>query len=97
MRSRLVASALCSAEIFARQCLPVIPHDTSAQQASACLKACRPWHHVEQLSLIENIRAASDPEFAPWLLRIEDGLNGVTVDLDHYGCHGIGLAYSQEA
>ena len=76
-----------------RQCLPVIPHGTSAQQASACLKACRLWHHVEQLSLIENIRAEGDPEFAPWLLRIGDGLDGVTVDLDH---HGIGLTYSQE-
>jgi hypothetical protein len=76
-----------------RQCLPVIPHGTSAQQASACLKACRLWHHVEQLPLIDNIRAAGDPEFAPWLLRIGDGLDGVTVDLDH---HGIGLTYSQE-
>ena len=76
-----------------RQCLPVIPHGTSAQQASACLKACRLWHHVEQLSLIENIRAESDPDFAPWLLRIGDGLDGATVDLDH---HGIGLTYSQE-
>ena len=76
-----------------RQCLPVIPHGTSAQQASACLKACRLWHHVEQLSLINNIRAAGDPEFAPWLLRVGDGLDGAIVDLDH---HGIRLAYSQE-
>ena len=76
-----------------RQCLPVIPHGTSAQQASACLKACRLWHHVEQLSLINNIRAAGDPDFAPWLLRVGDGLDGVTVDLDHHGIH---LQYSQE-
>ena len=76
-----------------RQCLPVIPHGTSAMQASACLKASRLWHHVEQLSLVENIRAAGDPDFAPWLLRVGDGLDGGRVDLDH---HDISLQYSQE-
>ena len=43
-----------------RQCLPVIPHGTAAQQASACLKSCRLWHRFEQLSLKDNIRAAQE-------------------------------------
>jgi hypothetical protein len=76
-----------------RQCLPVVPHGTSAQQASACLKSSRLWHHFEQLSLTDNIRAEADPEFAPWLLQVGDGLNGKHVDLDH---HGIDMRYSQE-
>jgi hypothetical protein len=76
-----------------RQCLPVVPHATSAQQASACLKSCRLWHHFEQLSLTDNIRAEDDPDFAPWLLRVGNGVDGRVVDLDH---HNIDLRYSQE-
>ena len=75
-----------------RQCLPVIPHGTSAQQASACLKSCRLWHHFEQLSLTDNIRAAQDPEFAPWLLRVGDGVDGSIVDLNH---HNINIIHTQ--
>ena len=77
-----------------RQCLPVVPHGTSAQQASACLKASTLWHNFEQLSLTENIRAEQDAQFAPWLLRVGDGLDGTTVDLAH---HNINLQHSQEA
>ena len=76
-----------------RQCLPVVPHGTSAQQASACLKSCRLWHHFEQLSLSDNIRAEDDLDFAPWLLRVGDGVDGRVVDLNH---HNIDLRYSQE-
>ena len=76
-----------------RQCLPVVPHGTSAQQASACLKSSTLWPFFEQLSLSDNIRAEADSEFAPWLLRVGDGLDGNTVDLDH---HGINIKYSQE-
>ena len=75
-----------------RQCLPVIPHGTAAQQASACLKSCRLWHRFEQLSLKDNIRAAQDPEFAPWLLSVGDGIEGNTVDLNH---HNINIVHSQ--
>ena len=76
-----------------RQCLPVIPHGTAAQQASACLKSCRLWHRFEQLSLTDNIRAAQDPEFAPWLLRVGDGVDSNIVDLNH---HNINIVHSQD-
>jgi hypothetical protein len=76
-----------------RQCLPVVPHGTSAQQASACLKASRLWHHFEQLSLTDNIRAAGDADFAPWLLRVGNGTDGSSVDLNH---HNIDLIYTQQ-
>ena len=76
-----------------RQCLPVVPHGTSAQQASACLKSSRLWHHFDQLSLTDNIRAAGDPEFAPWLLRVGDAIDGSNVPLDH---HGIDIVCTQE-
>jgi hypothetical protein len=76
-----------------RQCLPVVPHSTSAQQASACIKSSTLWPYFEQLSLSDNIRAESDSDFAPWLLNVGDGKNGTKVDLDH---HDIQLTYSQQ-
>ena len=76
-----------------RQCLPVVPHGTSAQQASACIKSSTLWPYFEQLSLTDNIRAEADSEFAPWLLKVGDGLDGRTVDLDR---HDINIRYSQE-
>jgi hypothetical protein len=78
-----------------RQYLPVVPHGTSALQASACLKASTLWHIFEQLSLTESIRPEQDAQFAPWPLRVRDSLDasGSTVDLAH---HNINLQYSQE-
>ena len=67
------------------QCLPVVPHGTSAQQASACLKSSRLWHHFEQLSLKDNIRASGDRNFPPWLLEVGDGAHSSTVELNHHG------------
>jgi hypothetical protein len=76
-----------------RQCLPVVLHGTSTQQASACLKSSTLWPYFEQLSLSDNIRAEADSEFAQRLLRMGYGVDGHRVNLDH---HNIDLKYSQE-
>ena len=56
-------------------------------------QSSRLWHHFDQLSLTDNIRAAGDPEFALWLLRVSDGIDGSNVPLDH---HGIDIVCTQE-
>ncbi len=74
-----------------RQCLPVVPPGTSMQQVSACLISCCLWHHFKKPYLTDNIKAEGDPDFAQWLLQVEDGLNSRIVDVDH---HNIDIRHS---
>ncbi|GFU96284.1 ATP-dependent DNA helicase [Trichonephila clavipes] len=60
-----------------RQTLPIVTHDTPADQINACLKNSYLWHHVEKFNLTTNMRShiqgdLSAGQFANKLLQIED-------------------------
>lgn len=58
-----------------RQILPVVPQGSKGDILDVCLSRSPLWHHVETLSLRQNMRLQNgeNPAFAQWLLDIGEG------------------------
>lgn len=56
-----------------RQVLPVVRGGTRPQIVNSCIVNSYCWHHFQVLHLSSNMRAAGDPEFQQFLLKVGNG------------------------
>ncbi|XP_066374491.1 uncharacterized protein [Miscanthus floridulus] len=79
-----------------RHVLPVVRRGSRAQVVGSSLHMSYLWDSMRHLKLVRNMRAKSDPWFAEYLLRIDEGSKEVTIDDEIRLPHDICIPHNGE-